>query len=202
VAVRGRASPVLLALLALGLAAAPLHAAASPAAAGDSAQEVRIKVKPRDASSVHLGREADGSLRYRVRTLDDRELVLAPDQYADLLFHDQTDRPRLYRLFNIYTPIGFLWVALGFLGQALFTGRMVVQWVASERSRRSVVPVAFWWLSLGGASMLMVYFVWRTDIVGILGQATGWVVYSRNLYLIYRHGSAEADTLSGAGLRP
>ena len=65
---------------------------------------------------------------------------------------------------------------------------MLIQWLASERERRSVVPVVFWWMSLGGATMLMVYFVWRKDIVGILGQSLGWFIYARNLSFIYRDG--------------
>ncbi|MEE2680941.1 MAG: lipid-A-disaccharide synthase N-terminal domain-containing protein [Planctomycetota bacterium] len=78
-----------------------------------------------------------------------------------------------------------MWVSVGLLGQALFTGRMLVQWVASERRRRSTIPVMFWWMSLLGASMLLAYFIWRKDIVGILGQGLGWVIYIRNLALIY-----------------
>ncbi|MGD8441818.1 MAG: lipid-A-disaccharide synthase N-terminal domain-containing protein [Holophagae bacterium] len=82
--------------------------------------------------------------------------------------------------------MGIAWVVLGLLGQVVFAGRMIVQWLISERSRRSVVPVAFWWMSLAGASMLLVYFLWRRDIVGVLGQCTGWIIYLRNLVLIYR----------------
>jgi len=74
---------------------------------------------------------------------------------------------------------------VGLSGQVLFTGRMLVQWVVSERSKRSVVPTAFWWMSLCGASMLVIYFIWRKDIVGVLGQCTGWTIYVRNLWLIY-----------------
>ncbi|HAI14296.1 MAG TPA: hypothetical protein DCM28_21505, partial [Phycisphaerales bacterium] len=73
-----------------------------------------------------------------------------------------------------------MWVAVGLLGQVLFTGRMIVQWIASEKSKRSVVPTAFWWMSLIGASMLITYFIWRKDVVGVLGQATGWFIYVRN----------------------
>jgi len=80
---------------------------------------------------------------------------------------------------------GLFWVSIGLLGQVLFTGRMIVQWISSERQQRSVIPVSFWWMSLGGATMLIVYFVWRVDIVGVLGQSTGWFVYLRNLWLIY-----------------
>ena len=94
-------------------------------------------------------------------------------------------RGLLYRLLNITSPIGIAWVALGLVGQVLFTLRMVFQWLVSERRKRSVVPVGFWWMSLGGASMLLVYFAWRRDIVGILGQSTGWLIYVRNLWLIY-----------------
>jgi lipid-A-disaccharide synthase-like uncharacterized protein len=87
---------------------------------------------------------------------------------------------------NITGPAGIAWVAMGLLGQVLFTGRMILQWLTSERARRSVVPVGFWWMSLAGASMLLAYFVWRRDIVGVLGQSAGWMIYSRNLWLIYR----------------
>jgi lipid-A-disaccharide synthase-like uncharacterized protein len=76
------------------------------------------------------------------------------------------------------------------MGQLVFTGRMLVQWLASERSGRSVIPVAFWWMSLGGAVMLVAYFVWRRDIVGIVGQATGLFIYARNLVLIRKSRGA------------
>ncbi|MCB1232722.1 MAG: lipid-A-disaccharide synthase N-terminal domain-containing protein [Verrucomicrobiae bacterium] len=86
---------------------------------------------------------------------------------------------------NITSVTGILWVALGFVGQALFMGRMLVQWWASEKVKSAVVPPAFWWLSLIGSSMLMTYFIWRVEIVGFLGQSTGWLIYIRNLWFIY-----------------
>ncbi|MEM7245783.1 MAG: lipid-A-disaccharide synthase N-terminal domain-containing protein [Acidobacteriota bacterium] len=89
-------------------------------------------------------------------------------------------------MLNISSPLGFAWVALGFLGQLCFTGRMLVQWLASEKQRRSVVPPAFWWMSLVGATMLLAYFAWRRDLVGVIGQSTGWFIYARNLVLIRR----------------
>ena len=61
-----------------------------------------------------------------------------------------------------------------------------MQWLASEREKKSVVPPAFWWMSLIGASMLLLYFMWRRDMVGILGQSFGWFIYVRNLKMIYR----------------
>jgi lipid-A-disaccharide synthase-like uncharacterized protein len=81
---------------------------------------------------------------------------------------------------------GTIWVAIGFLGQALFTSRFLVQWIASERRGESIIPLAFWWLSLGGGLTLLSYAIWRQDPVFIVGQATGLVVYTRNLVLIGR----------------
>jgi lipid-A-disaccharide synthase-like uncharacterized protein len=78
------------------------------------------------------------------------------------------------------------WLAIGFLGQGLFTMRFLVQWIASERARRSIVPVAFWWFSLAGGVTLLAYAIWREDPVFILGQGMGLVVYLRNLWLLRR----------------
>lgn len=78
------------------------------------------------------------------------------------------------------------WIILGFTAQGLFSARFIVQWIASERAGRSVVPVAFWLLSVAGGATLLAYSIWRQDPVFILGQGAGLVVYGRNLYLIYR----------------
>lgn len=79
-----------------------------------------------------------------------------------------------------------IWLIIGFSGQAFFSARFVVQWLASERQRRSVIPTAFWFLSLGGSFALLAYAMHRLDPVFILGQATGFIIYLRNLYFIYR----------------
>ena len=76
------------------------------------------------------------------------------------------------------------WIVLGLIAQALFMMRFVVQWIASERAKRSVVPVAFWFFSLGGGLLLLVYAIQREDPVFILGQALGLFIYIRNLWLI------------------
>lgn len=76
------------------------------------------------------------------------------------------------------------WLVLGFLAQGLFSARFLVQWVASERAKRSIIPVSFWFLSLGGGLLLLMYAIYRRDPVFILGQSSGVLVYSRNLYLI------------------
>ena len=82
------------------------------------------------------------------------------------------------------------WLVVGFLGQALFGSRFLVQWIVSERKGESVVPLAFWYLSLGGASLLLAYAIWRQDPVFILGQSFGFLVYTRNLILIARRSRA------------
>jgi lipid-A-disaccharide synthase-like uncharacterized protein len=78
------------------------------------------------------------------------------------------------------------WVILGLLAQGLFTMRFLVQWIASERAGRSVIPLAFWWFSIGGGLLLLVYALYRKDAVFILGQAFGVFVYLRNLYFVLR----------------
>lgn len=84
--------------------------------------------------------------------------------------------------------IGRLWVIFGFGAQAVFAGRFIVQWIVSERVGRSVVPVAFWYLSLAGGMMLFAYAVcWKQDPVTAVGQVSGLVVYIRNLMLIRNH---------------
>lgn len=129
----------------------------------------------------------DGSHAYVVKRLGaGTDRMLTPEEFAALYYNQAASRGWLATLFNITSLAGIAWVALGLGGQLLFTGRMLVQWLTSEKSRRSVVPVSFWWMSLIGATMLLVYFIWRRDIVGILGQATGWIIYIRNLVLIRR----------------
>ena len=76
------------------------------------------------------------------------------------------------------------WLAIGFIGQALFTARFLVQWLVSEQKRDSVVPVAFWWLSLLGGMTLLAYALFRRDPVIVTGQGMGLVVYARNLMLV------------------
>ena len=78
------------------------------------------------------------------------------------------------------------WVALGFVAQLLFTGRFLVQWIASEKQNRMVIPIAFWFFSIGGGVLLLVYAVHRRDPVFIAGQAFGVFVYARNLYFELR----------------
>lgn len=77
------------------------------------------------------------------------------------------------------------WIVVGFMGQALFSARFIVQWLASERVKRSIVPRAFWYFSLAGGATLLAYAIHKRDPVFIAGQGLGLFVYLRNLYLIH-----------------
>ncbi len=92
----------------------------------------------------------------------------------------------LMQILHVDSQIELWWVVFGFAAQAMFTARFLVQWIASERERKSVMPTAFWYFSLAGGVMLLAYSLYRVDPVFIIGQALGVVIYSRNLWLIYR----------------
>jgi lipid-A-disaccharide synthase-like uncharacterized protein len=79
-----------------------------------------------------------------------------------------------------------MWLLIGFAGQALFSARFIIQWLRSEREKKSVVPVAFWYFSLAGGAALTLYAIHRADPVFIVGQALGLFIYLRNLWLIYK----------------
>ena len=93
---------------------------------------------------------------------------------------------------NVFVMKLSWWVLLGYAGQALFTMRFVVQWIATERARKSVIPVAFWFFSIGGGLLLFGYALYIRDPVFILGQGFGVFVYLRNLYFVYRARGAKA----------
>ncbi len=152
---------------------------------------VRFKVELAGAKdNVKIARLKDGSTVYIVKRLGaDADRMLTPQEFTELYYSQTSAGGWLATIFNVTSPIGLAWVALGLGGQLLFTGRMLVQWLASEKSKRSVVPVSFWWLSLIGSTMLLVYFIWRRDIVGIVGQGMGWVIYIRNIVLIQKSRS-------------
>lgn len=84
-----------------------------------------------------------------------------------------------------------IWMGIGFFAQALFSARFFVQWLASEKAGKSVMPILFWYFSLGGSTILLAYAIHRKDPVFILGQSFGLLVYLRNLYLIKK----ERDTI-------
>lgn len=84
-----------------------------------------------------------------------------------------------------------LWLIIGFLGQAMFTMRFLIQWIHSERMKKSVIPVAFWYFSIAGGATLLAYAIYRRDPVFILGQGAGLFIYGRNLYFIYKKKQQE-----------
>ncbi|MBN2740255.1 MAG: lipid-A-disaccharide synthase N-terminal domain-containing protein [Rhodobacteraceae bacterium] len=98
----------------------------------------------------------------------------------------------LMNMLHVDSMTELWWVVFGLLAQLMFTGRFIVQWIASERQRDSVVPVAFWYFSLAGGLMLFSYAVYRHDPVFILGQSLGVFIYSRNLWLIHAKRRREA----------
>ncbi len=93
---------------------------------------------------------------------------------------------KLFAILHVDGWVEFWWVAFGLLGQLMFTGRFLVQWIASERAKKSVVPVLFWYFSIAGGLILLSYAIYRKDPVFILGQSLGVFIYGRNLFLIYR----------------
>jgi 4-amino-4-deoxy-L-arabinose transferase-like glycosyltransferase/lipid-A-disaccharide synthase-like uncharacterized protein len=170
---------------------------------GELNLRMRIRPLPDGVRRVYLESDGSGGHVYVMQLIGGGTERLRPAEFAARLERDNRNRSLLYKTLNITSPVGIAWVAMGLLGQLLFTGRMLLQWFTSERAKRSVVPVGFWWMSLAGASMLLVYFVWRRDIVGVLGQSTGWVIYIRNLWFIYRgtggdEGSTDHQPSEGA----
>lgn len=85
-----------------------------------------------------------------------------------------------------------LMIVVGFGGQALFASRFIIQWLKSENEKRSVIPVAFWYFSIGGGAVLLLYAIWRQDPVIICGQGLGLFIYARNLYFILRPADQQA----------
>lgn len=95
----------------------------------------------------------------------------------------------------VHTPIEAetLWLGIGFLGQGLFFMRFFIQWLASEKARRSVIPDLFWYFSLSGGAVLLCYAIYRQDPVFILGQGTGLLIYLRNIYFLRKASGENAS---------
>ena len=84
-------------------------------------------------------------------------------------------------------------IIVGFAGQGLFAMRFIIQWLSSEKQAKSVIPVAFWYFSIGGGAVLLLYAIWRQDPVIICGQGLGLFIYLRNLYFIQRDGGGNTS---------
>jgi lipid-A-disaccharide synthase-like uncharacterized protein len=140
---------------------------ASPAGNGD----FRFRVLMRDSVSPEFDR-AEAERRFGKRVV---ATTIAPRSNW------------VFRRLSITSWVGVVWLSIGLFGQVLFSGRMILQWITSEKRRQSVITESFWWFSLFGSLLLFSYFVWRQEPVGMLGQASGIVIYARNLRLIYKH---------------
>ncbi len=86
-----------------------------------------------------------------------------------------------------------VWLAVGFTAQLMFSMRFIVQWIASERAKQSIVPEMFWYFSFAGGLMLFAYALYRVDPVFILGQGTGLLIYARNIHFIWRQKAIDAS---------
>ena len=97
-----------------------------------------------------------------------------------------------------WLTVAHMWLLIGLAGQGLFASRFIIQWFKSEMEGRSIIPIAFWYCSLGGGIVLLAYAIYKKDPVFIIGQASGLVVYGRNLYLIFRERSLLRSLASGS----
>jgi lipid-A-disaccharide synthase-like uncharacterized protein len=102
---------------------------------------------------------------------------------------------------NQLTSIELTWVVIGLVGQSLFFMRFLLQWIATERARRSVVPEVFWYFSIGGGMIVLAYGIHRADPVIILGQCAGVTVYTRNLYFIWKEKGEQRRQRAAAAAR-
>jgi lipid-A-disaccharide synthase-like uncharacterized protein len=165
-----------------------------PPVPGAVAVDVRF---PNPGMKVFLQHEADGKIICLLREGGGAIERLLPDQLVERLYgfanaQQGVSNPswllktwlQIKTALGLWSPVVALWLGIGFFGQILFTGRMLVQWLASERSGKSVVPPLFWWMSLAGSLLLLGYFLWRRDPIGLIGQAFGSFIYLKNILWI------------------
>lgn len=99
-----------------------------------------------------------------------------------------------HHLVKHFPTLDIIWLTIGFGGQFLFSMRFIVQWACSELSKKSVIPIAFWYFSVGGGITLLAYAIHKRDPVFIVGQLFGLLVYSRNLWFIYKEKKLAATS--------
>ena len=97
----------------------------------------------------------------------------------------------IFEFLNVDSWGEMIWVIVGLTGQLAFSARFIIQWIASERAKRSTVPTAFWYFSITGGMILLAYAIYRKDPVFILGQSMGVFIYMRNLWLIRNEKTAQ-----------
>jgi lipid-A-disaccharide synthase-like uncharacterized protein len=199
--------PAALMLLVLGLglwlAVGPASGPRLPVQEGATT----VKVRAGDTRGVVEVTDDAGAPRFRMLWQDgSRSPTMGPEEFQRYfgarVYRQAVEGRRnwAFRVLNITSWANLVWIGIGLGGQLAFSGRMVLQWLVSERRRESVITESFWWFSLMGGLALFSYFVWRQDPVGILGQATGIVIYARNLRLIAKQKRRAARGGGGPGV--
>lgn len=89
-----------------------------------------------------------------------------------------------------------VWAGVALVGQTVFAGRFVVQWIASERRQRSFVPLAFWWMSIAGSLLMLAYALHLRNLILMMAFSLNMLIYLRNIHLIYRRGTGDAESPS------
>lgn len=195
--------PIIAMVLILGLSMWIMLYSSRPAPATDGAAQVELVIAGKKIKYEVKHPAGDPAhYEYRFRNWEEQGTAWIPeDRFQEIILKNAstTGRSWLLQLCNVTSYTNLAWVALGLGGQLVFAGRMIVQWLASEKRRQSVVPPAFWYMSLGGGLCLTAYFLWRHDLVGVLGQAMGLVVYVRNIRLLMLHRPGVARVPAGVG---
>lgn len=174
-----------------------LQTPSAPATPGATTFELVIANRKVKVEQFRAPDAPPGEFNYRFRNHPDippTTLTHTEFESAISSLGDTSSRPVLLRAFNVTNYASMVWVGLGLGGQLLFSGRMFVQWLTSEKRRQSVVPPAFWYMSLGGGLLLAAYFIWRQDLIGVMGQSSGLVIYARNIRLLYKTRHPEDPT--------
>jgi lipid-A-disaccharide synthase-like uncharacterized protein len=169
-----------------------------PPAAG--AVHVDIKL-PDSRAQVYLQHDSIGRNTFLVQHPGGSVEKLTADDLAQRLYVSASNAGGGGFL-GANSTVVLVWLGIGFLGQLLFTGRMLVQWLASEKKGKSVVPPLFWWMSLIGSLLLLAYFLWRRDPIGLLGQAFGSFIYLRNILWILEGGKLSRVEVEGEASEP
>lgn len=198
--------PIALMAVLLVVAAALLYRSPVSAAPGARTEQIRIAGERGLLETIIDPKTGEPGFRLVFR--GGHQTPITADEvkrfFGEEVYRTATTAPTtwVFRLLNITSWGALAWVGIGLIGQVAFTGRALIQWLLSERKRQSVVPAAFWWLSLIGGIMLFSYFVWRQDLVGVLGQTTGIVIYARNLRLIHKEARRRRRDAASAGHNP
>ena len=98
-------------------------------------------------------------------------------------------------LYDVFVAKFDFWLAFGLIAQLFFTARFLVQWISSERAGMSVVPMAFWFCSMGGGVMTLIYGIAKREPIIILGQALATIIYIRNIMLILKNRRRQSETV-------